>query len=158
MRDDRPRTGTCPQSGCDDDAVEFEGRYGPAPRQQLGPDGKERSMRHADGRNVDRGPQVEGEPGPSGMISAGGVHQEDVGHVGKRSNCRLEQRSLPHRERAGPIAGGRSADDSIEGDRRGPRRLARVVPAEPVGPTNHTPPIAIAAFDGVQASGDDAAR
>jgi hypothetical protein len=31
-------------------------------------------------------------------------------------------------------------------------------PAEPVGPTNHTPPIAIAPFDGVQASGDDAAR
>jgi hypothetical protein len=49
------------------------------------PDGEERSMRHADGRNVDRGPHVEGEPGPSGMISAGGVHQEDVGHVGKRS-------------------------------------------------------------------------
>jgi hypothetical protein len=90
-------------------------------------------VRHPDGRNVDRGPQVESEPGPSGVISAARVHQEDVGHAGKLSNCRLEQRSLTHRERAGPIAGGRSdGDDSIdrprsEGDRRGPGRLARMV-------------------------------
>jgi hypothetical protein len=71
--------------------------------------GDERAMRYADRGDVQHRAEVEGEAAAAGMVSAGGVDQEDLRPRGEGAHGGLEQRSLSERQQSRLVRCARSA-------------------------------------------------
>jgi hypothetical protein len=94
--------------------------------------GGERAVRDAHRREVQHCTEVEGEAAAAGMVSAGGVDQEDIRLRGKGSHGGFEQMSLSEGQQPRLVRCARSAgyDDRLAVDTRGrPGRVARVARA-----------------------------
>jgi hypothetical protein len=86
----------------------------------------------ADGWEIEDLAEVEGEAAAAGMVSAGGVDQEDIRLRGKGSHGGFEQMSLSEGQQPRLVRCARSAgyDDRLAVDTRGrPGRVARVARA-----------------------------
>jgi hypothetical protein len=94
--------------------------------------GDERAVGNAHGREIEDLAEVEGEAGAAGMVSAGGVDQEDVRRRGDGSHGGFEQRSLSEGQQSWLVRCARSAgyNDRLLADTGGcPRRVARLAGA-----------------------------
>jgi len=57
-------------------------------------------VRHADGRQVEHGSEVEGDTGTPRMVAPGGVDEEDIWRTSEAASGQLQQRPLAKREQA----------------------------------------------------------
>lgn len=64
---------------------------------------QKRPIGNPHGGKIQNRPEMEGEPSPSRMIAAGGVYEQHLGPLGKRSDHRLQQRSLTKGEQPGLV-------------------------------------------------------
>jgi hypothetical protein len=67
---------------------------------------------------------MKGQPGPSGVVAAGGVDEEDIGTNTERSNRGGEHGALPEREKSGTVRSAGLArhhyvSDELTGDHDG---------------------------------------
>jgi hypothetical protein len=94
--------------------------------------GDEWAVRDADRWEVQHRAEVEGEAGAAGVVSGGGVDQEDIRLRGEGSHGGFEQSSLSKGQQSWLVRCARSAgyDDRLAADAgRCPRRVARMAGA-----------------------------
>ena len=109
-----PRPGAQPTA--DRFPVQHQRAGGTRPILRVGAFGQQWPVRDADRRYPQYRTEVEGQSGPARMITAGGVHQEDVRCRAQRPDRLRQPRAFPQREQTGLVRGARchSSDHGIQ--------------------------------------------
>ena len=128
VRGERPRARSRAKPGADPLTVENErgrrARLVRWPRSTR----KQRAVSDADGRNVERRAQVEGETCTSRMVSSRGVHEQHFGTCRERPNGKLQESPFSQRKQPGLVRGRRLAShhgEVVARGRGGPASIAR---------------------------------
>jgi hypothetical protein len=97
---ERPDTAPGPQPKADDLAVEHQRacRTGVILWRLTG--GDQRAVRDTDGRQIEYGTEVEGQPGPARVVPPGRVHKKHIRGLGQSSDRRLEDPAHPQGQQA----------------------------------------------------------